>query len=285
MKILYKQPQTGSLLAKLGVKNLYLKQMKEADSRNISLKPHHHNGFEIHIMDHGHQEYDVNGNKYQLDDRQILMIPPLAKHHVSGERYFQSKFAITFGVEEESPFTAIKDPLSCVVGEGVGSIWRLIFLIWEDIDRKTIYSTQITENRIFEILVMLLRNRGMEKSLACVNDSSEDERVAIAEQYIKDSIESNISVAEVASYCYLGTKQLTRLFKQNKGVTPFDYIQKQRGQHIEQLIYSGMSLKNISKVMNFSSEYHFNAFFKRYAGMPPGEFKKMNNLKNTNENI
>lgn len=278
MKIVYKQPETGSLLEKLGIKNLYLKQVKEADSKNISLKTHHHNGIEIHIMDNGHQEYDINGKKYQIDDRQMLVIPPLVKHRIVGEKFYRLKFAITFDLDAESPFAGLIDPVVCARGECVDDIWRLIRLIGEEIDKRTIYSTQITENRIFEILVMMLRNWGMEERQTPIKDLLEDERIIMAEQYIQDNIESNISVSEVAAYCYLGTKQLTRLFKQYRGITPFDYIQKQRGKHMEHLILNGMSLKNISKKMNFSSEYHFNAYFKKCTGMPPGEFKKMNNL-------
>jgi YesN/AraC family two-component response regulator len=38
---------------------------------------------------------------------------------------------------------------------------------------------------------------------------------------------------------------------------------------------SSLSLKQISEIMNFNNEYYFNAFFKKYSGMPPGEYRKM----------
>jgi AraC-like DNA-binding protein len=35
------------------------------------------------------------------------------------------------------------------------------------------------------------------------------------------------------------------------------------------------SIKDISEIMHFNNEYYFNAFFKKYSGMPPGEYRKM----------
>lgn len=38
---------------------------------------------------------------------------------------------------------------------------------------------------------------------------------------------------------------------------------------------ASLSLKQVSMMMNFDNEYYFNAFFKKYSGMPPGEYRKM----------
>ena len=93
-------------------------------------------------------------------------------------------------------------------------------------------------------------------------------------QYIKDNIASKITVSDVAAYCFLGTKQLTRLFDKYEDITPLCYIHKQKIKYIDSLLLDGYALKDISEKMNFSSEYYFNNFYKKSTGISPGRFKK-----------
>lgn len=114
-----------------------------------------------------------------------------------------------------------------------------------------------------------------------------DYRIYMAKQYIADNIDLSPNVDDVASYCYLSSKQLTRLFHKYENTTPAAYIRKLKTARIESLLASDMSLKSISEKLNFSDEFHFNSFFKTNSGMSPGEFRKMINassfgLKNSN---
>ena len=108
-----------------------------------------------------------------------------------------------------------------------------------------------------------------------IEDNNEDARLTMAKQYIKDNIETNLKLTEVAAYCYIGTKQLTRLFRQYENTTPAMYIQKERINKIIELMNTPLSLSEISEKMNFSSEYHFNSFFKKMESQPPGEYRRM----------
>ena len=60
-------------------------------------------------------------------------------------------------------------------------------------------------------------------------------------------------------------------------MSPGDYIKRKRASAIaEMLSGTSLSLKEISRVMNFNNEYYFNSFFKRYCGMTPGDYRKSN---------
>ena len=133
----------------------------------------------------------------------------------------------------------------------------------------------LIENSILEILVSLFRQSGIKENESHIV-LDENATISLAKQYIEDNIETALCVADVASYCYLSTKQLTRLFNKFEGISPGDYIIKNRVKRIEKLLANhSLSLKQISLIMNFENEYYFNAFFKRHSGMPPGEYRKM----------
>ena len=109
--------------------------------------------------------------------------------------------------------------------------------------------------------------------------AEQDPRLAMAKQYIIDNAEQKLSVSEVAAYCALSEKQLTRLFD-TEDTTPAEFIRSQKIKLIEQMLSDGnASLKEISDKMNFSNEFYFNTFFKKYSGMTPGEYRKMNLAK------
>ena len=274
MGIIYKQPQYDSILKNIGIKNCYFKQLFfENDMKNVTKKEHHHTGFEIHIVESGYQVYKINGKIYKIEDGHFLAIPPALKHCTVDYAPNTSKISVIFNVESESFFADIK---SFVYGETDIRISDNIKYILEENKKRRFFSMQITEGRSFEIIVLIFRLCGFKEIPDAGIDASEDIRISMAKQYIKDNIEFDLNVSDVASYCYLGTKQFTRLFKKSDNVTPAVYIQKQKIEYIEKLLCeTELSLCAISEKMNFSSEYHFNSFFKKYAGIPPGEYRKM----------
>ena len=117
---------------------------------------------------------------------------------------------------------------------------------------------------------------GQKESARVVPSYDENAVLNLARQYVSDNIEFFPSVSDVAEYCHLSTKQLTRIFHKHLLMPPGEYITLERVACIEKMLLDEQySLKEISEKMSFSSEYYFNAFFKKHWGMPPGSYKKM----------
>lgn len=269
MKIIYKQPQTGSIFEKFGIDNCCFKQLYfEKSVEDMTKREHHHTGYELHIIENGHQTYKVDEVIYKISDGEFLLIPPGTKHCTMGYMPKTAKTSLTFDTYKTVSVTAKQTPQ--IVRTALG-------YINDEAKNKSTVSYQLIENRIFEVLINVLRQCGFTEDITTLPDTKEDARLSMAKQYIKDNIEFNLKVSDVASYCYLSTKQLTRLFQSADSLTPAVYIQKKKIEHIEKLLTDTvLSLKDISERMDFTSEYHFNSFFKKYAGMPPGEYRKMN---------
>ena len=95
------------------------------------------------------------------------------------------------------------------------------------------------------------------------NTQKQEENVfiSLAKRYIDDNIEMAPSVEEVSKYCYLSTKQLTRIFQRHEDISPGEYIKNRRISKIEKLLADdSFSLKQISETMNFNNEYYLSAF-------------------------
>ncbi len=117
-------------------------------------------------------------------------------------------------------------------------------------------------HKIFEVILSLAIAAGLEDDADSGFESECDARLALAKQYIKDNINSPLTCPEVSQYCHLSCKQLSRIFSKNEGMPLMGYIHKIKIEAAEKLISeSGLSLKEISSYLGFSSEYYFNAFF------------------------
>ncbi len=278
MEILYKQSNDkhSTRLCDYGIERCYLKHLSyRADRVSVTRKGHHHTGFEIHIIERGYQEYEIGGKTVTVNASEILVLSPLITHIAKDEDDETEKYAITFSTVEGSHLARACESIDGyflaripdAVRESIKTIER------ERRDVKP-YSDAIIEGRALECVLRILQLIGIgESESRPVRD--EDTRLLLAKQYVRDNVLRPVTLSEVASYCCISEKQLTRIFKKSDGVTVTEYIRKERCLHIEKLLAErNLSLREISDMMNFSSEYYFNAVFKKLSGMTPGAYRK-----------
>lgn len=276
MKVLYKQKtavQDGSF-ALLGIKECYFKKLMSAnDGKNITKKSHHHNAYEVHIMADGYQIYYADGKNYRVDKGNFIIIPPGVQHKIVETSVYTTKYSLTFEFEQN------KSDIKCVCANVSREMSDNIDFILCEITNKTEISRTLIANRVFETVVHVLRISGYKDTSRAVNTNFENLHLTLAKQYIIDNIKEALKLSDVAAYCHLSNKQITRIFEIYENVAPAQYIRQQRIKVIEKtLLDSQLSLKEISEEFNFSSEYYFNTFFKKHTGMSPGEYKKMHKV-------
>lgn len=270
MKIIYRQSENSNAFDRAGIKNCCFKQISfEKDWKQTTKRDHYHTSYELHIIEKGHQEYLIDDELINLECGQFLLIPPRVKHRAVSCFPFTMKISMTFDFEGE---------IRTYVGNVNSIMADTIKYIEEEHGKSDFLSYNLVENRIFELLVSIIRVCGFKYREECqlTDENSADMRLGMAKQYIDDNIEFNPRVSDVADFCYLSTRQLTRIFREKEQTTPASYIKKKQIAYLENLLSkSELSLREIAEKMNFSSEYTFNSFFKSFAGMPPGEYRKM----------
>ena len=287
MKIIYKQSpsvlqekslQNLSPLAQLGIGNCHFKLVTPAkDHHSITLRAHHHTSCEMHIITAGCEYYTVGEDSYTIAPGQLLLIPPNMSHRHLRADPDTRKYSVTF--------TAF----GIVPGAIAEHFYRKVFhtklpeaalaalqSIDAEADRRREFTDAAMECHIFLFLLALARSTGFHEQT--VTDAPEpDLRVRMAQQYVQDNIDRPITCQELAEYCHLSQKQLSRLFLQFTGKNPAAYIRTQKILRLEHLLAeTDLSIKAISDRMHFSSECHFSSFFTKYAGLTPGAYRKMN---------
>lgn len=274
MRILYKQPHSGlpGSLDRYGITSCYFKKLSlDHDSKIITKKVHQHTSFELHIIMDGCQTYAVSEKTYKLEKGSFLLLYPNTAHTAVASAPHTEKYSFTFCMP-------VEENRDCFSGQITARMCdNLKFVLNEEAHRKAV-SDMLIENCILELIVSSFRLSGItERANACCNYSSEENTILfLAKQYIEDNIENAPGVCDIADYCCLSTKQLTRIFDRFEGISPGEYITKQRIQKIEKMLADDTySIRQISEEMNFSSEYYFSVFVKKHLGLPPGEYRKM----------
>ncbi|MTI09946.1 helix-turn-helix domain-containing protein [Curvivirga aplysinae] len=93
--------------------------------------------------------------------------------------------------------------------------------------------------------------------------------------HIYQNLDQEIKVAELAAIMGLSQYHFTRVFKEYLGQSPYQYILNVRFEKSkEYLLKSDMSLVAIANVLGFSSQSHFQSFFKKQTGQTPQEFRQ-----------
>lgn len=286
MKIIYKQAagpgsdfSKTAILENLGITGCHFKYIvPQRDSFSITPRLHHHTSSELHLVIQGAQQYRIGEAVYAVPAGHYILIPPGVAHQYMGSEPDTCKYSITFstiGQGASSLADYLQKTMLCKpVPENA---WNVLVGTEAEAEVQREYSSMLIESRILQFLLYLARDAGFrEEQRQRVEE--EDPRLSLAKQYILDNIDRAVTCQEVAAYCHLSQKQLTRLFDRFLGISIGSYIRSRRTARIEQLLMdSNLPLKQISEQMQFANEYHFNAFFSKYAGMTPGAYRKMVN--------
>lgn len=95
--------------------------------------------------------------------------------------------------------------------------------------------------------------------------------------YIDDNIAEQFTLEQLAQILDITPQYLCRLFKDGMGVRPFEYITKQRIQTAKKYLADrSIKITEIAKLIGFQDTSYFCLMFKRYEGITPTEFRKLN---------
>ncbi|MBD0269351.1 MAG: AraC family transcriptional regulator [Cyanobacteria bacterium Co-bin8] len=93
--------------------------------------------------------------------------------------------------------------------------------------------------------------------------------------YIDAHLQQDLKLIELAAIAQISPAYFARLFKQSEGMTPHQYILKQRVEQAQSLLrHSSLSLAEIAARVGFCDQSHLTRYFKRLTGATPAQFRQ-----------
>ncbi len=157
-------------------------------------------------------------------------------------------------------------------------ITSLVESILKEQTNRQLYYHRITEQIVNTVISVVARN--IAQKLPKNIKENTGEPVSGILQYIQQNIfEPKMLRAEKLSTRFnISPGYLGRYFKKQTGETLQDYVANYKLRLVEtRLLHSDMRINEIAYEFNFTDESHLNRAFKKFKGMNPTEFRKLNN--------
>lgn len=104
-----------------------------------------------------------------------------------------------------------------------------------------------------------------------------DDRISQTLYTIERNLSNTPDVGKLASDVHLGKDRFIRLFSQQTGSTPTNYIIRMRIQQAQMLFIDGnSSVKEVASILGYDNISYFGRLFKKVTEMTPSEFIRQN---------
>ena len=99
--------------------------------------------------------------------------------------------------------------------------------------------------------------------------------------YVKEHYQENLSLSSLSEAMGYSAKYLSRLFKENMSWNLSDYIQYVRIEKAKELlVQTQLSVEEIQEQVGIPSRTTFIRVFKKFEGLPPGQYRKLGTMTN-----
>ena len=143
---------------------------------------------------------------------------------------------------------------------------------YEAATREEAYSQQVMAGIVNHLIGLMY---SMERNIELKSrNQSHVEMISKARLRIRESLESSLTIQQVAEEMGVSYSNFRKLFKEHTGLSPATYQQDLRLQRAKELLSTtDMSIKEIAYQLNFESPDYFSAKFKAKTGRKPSELR------------
>ena len=106
-----------------------------------------------------------------------------------------------------------------------------------------------------------------------------DERMRRVREYIHSHICEEVEIDELAKVVCITKTYLIRLFKQEFGTSPLQYINKKKVERAQLLLCTtDMAIKEVAYKLGFNDQSYFIRMYRKVTGITPQEYRKQQGL-------
>lgn len=114
------------------------------------------------------------------------------------------------------------------------------------------------------------------QSIRSKGENSYEDNIQDVKHFIMDNLNENLTVQKLADSVHMSTSHFSRVFKQQTGFSPYDYVLISRLNRAKDLLQkTDMTVASIAYEIGFNSESNFIYFFTENEGISPGKFRRL----------
>ena len=153
---------------------------------------------------------------------------------------------------------------------------QIIMMLYGELNQKSGWGSELyIESLSNALAVNLLRDYSVKKTNFYSHPGGLTEsKLLLVTDYINDNIASEIKLLDLASLAGISQYHFSRLFKKSLGISPNQYVIKQRVEGAKSLLKNPeLSVTDVALQCGFNSHSHFGQHFRRFTGFTPKQYR------------
>ncbi|WP_312398539.1 helix-turn-helix domain-containing protein [Chryseobacterium sp.] len=122
-----------------------------------------------------------------------------------------------------------------------------------------------------ELLIRLMQTQA--RSMVEKNIVKNKSRIGFVVDYIKKNLHQKLSIESIAKLAYVSKSNFFKMFKDELGTSPNEFILQERISRAKELLASQNSIKETAYQTGFSDVNYFTRVFKQFAGVTPKSYQ------------
>lgn len=249
---------------------------------------HDHDFTELAYILSGKGKYQVDGNEYDVSAGDLVICNPgvMHTHVVTNPKEptieFISGFT-DFHFKNMSPNSIEPENGNCILhteGELRQEMSMHCYAMIAEKEGNQVGRYFMFKTHLMQMLLLIAREiTDVEKpDQKSYNFESYNKSYAVNRiiNYLNENYEHKISLEQIAHNMYLSPVYISKIFKEETGESPINYLIKIRLEKAKDVLLNGQdgSIKNIANQVGYDDVYHFSKLFKKYYGISPLYYRK-----------
>lgn len=265
---------------------LYVTRQKSFNESKVA--QHSHDFISLICVLSGSCTHDIDGQSYKVKKGNVVICNPGVQH---GKSLLPGEEIVEFHVGFSDIF--IKNlPKNHLIPSGICPIinlgryeadfYRCCNEILLEQERNEPGLDLIIKSLVMKLVFLLLKAFKVEPFYDSVSSRDNlpsvfepSDRVNIVNSivaYINENYMKEISLEKISKNTYLSPVYISKIFKEETGDSPINYLIKTRLAKATVLLEEGnLSIKAASKSVGYHDAYYFSKLFKKYYGFPPSK--------------
>lgn len=225
-----------------------------------------------HILD-GSFTYIKDGKHITAHKGDTVILDCYKPHEYYTNDSFESIWIHIVGANSYDIFEEIeKNEGNLVKCKDVQHLRKLLFRVFDGMKGDYPTTELSVSLDIYKIFTELLNPQSTKSK----GKSNYEDSIQTVKEYIAENLNENLTVGALAKIVNMSSSHFSRVFKQQTGFSPYDYILISRLNRAKYLLQvTDMTVSSIAYEIGFNSESNFIYFFTENEGISPGKFRKL----------
>lgn len=243
---------------------------------------HCHDFIELSIVTEGQVEYKIEDNVHLIKAKDVLVFNPGIYHkEITNENSDFSQLHI--GLTNFKMRGLKKDFIPTKSNSAVITMEKFNLAFFECC--KEIINEQknsisgydlILKALIMKLVILLLREieykEDTRNEIKFSFESTDKTNIVYSIiNYLNENYMNNVSLNELAKNMYLSPVYISKIFKEETGDSPINFLIKLRLSKAHELLKENFPINTVAKSVGYKDSYYFSKLFKKYYGVPPSK--------------